>query len=162
MKETVNFFFPVNFQRMLSRALTYSALATAGLVASTLMVSGKANAQTPKPVNSNEVISYAQAVLGMEPARQQAFDEIKKIMGGQEIPKIVCNDPKSIGSLPKKAQDIAVNYCQRSQKIVQDSGFTIERFNQITTDIQSDEDLKGRISKALIDLQNQPKSRKPN
>lgn len=142
---------------MLSRTLSYSALATASLVASALIVSSKANAQSPPPVNSNEITSYAQAVLGMEPARQQAFDEIKKIMGEQEIPKIVCNDPKSIGSLPKKAQDIAVNYCQRSQKIVQENGFTIERFNKITVDIQNDENLKRQISNKLLDLQNSSK-----
>ncbi len=142
---------------MLSRTLSYSALATASLVASALIVSSKANAQSPPPVNKNEIISYAQAVLGMEPARQQAFDEIKKIMGEQEIPKIVCNDSKSIGSLPKKAQDIAVNYCQRSQKIVQEHGFTIERFNKITVDIQNDENLKRQISNTLIDLQNPAK-----
>lgn len=161
MKKTANFFLPRRWEQTLSRTLSYSVLAAAGLVASALIVSGKANAQTPQPVNRNEIISYAQAVLGMEPARQQAFDEIKKIMGEQEIPKIICNDPKSISSLPKKAQDIAVNYCQRSQKIVQENGLSVERFNRITIDIQNDDNLKRQISNTLLDLQDPAKFGKP-
>ncbi|OUL27830.1 hypothetical protein BV378_08710 [Nostoc sp. RF31YmG] len=158
MKKIADLFFQRSLQQMLSQSLSYSALATVGLVASALIVSSKANAQTPQPVNTNEITSYAQAVLAMEPARQQAFDEIKKLMGEREIPKIVCNDSKSIGSLPKKAQDIAVNYCQRSQKIVEDNGLTIERFNKITVDIQSDDNLKRQISNTLIRIQNPTKN----
>jgi Domain of unknown function (DUF4168) len=158
MKKIADLFCQRNLQQMLSQTLSYSALATVGFVASTLIVSGKANAQTPQPVNINEITRYAQAVLAMEPARQQAFDEIKKLMGDQEIPKIVCNDSKSISGLPKKAQDIAVNYCQSSQKIVEDNGLTIERFNKITVDIQSDDSLKQQITNTLIRIQNPAKN----
>ncbi|WP_228045816.1 MULTISPECIES: DUF4168 domain-containing protein [unclassified Tolypothrix] len=144
---------------MLSQSLSYSAIATASLVASVLIVSGKVNAQSPQPVNNDEVNNYAQAVLAMEPARQQAFDEIKKIIGGSEIPKIICNDSKTISGLPKKAQDVAVNYCTRSQKIVEDNGLTITRFNQITVNIQSDENLKLKIYNRLLTIQNSAKPR---
>ncbi|MDZ8053584.1 MAG: DUF4168 domain-containing protein [Aulosira sp. ZfuVER01] len=156
MKKIADLFFQRKLQHILSQALSYSAIATAGIVAS-VIISGKVNAQTPQPVNSNEIISYAQAVLAMEPARQQAFDEIKKLMGDREIPKIVCNDSKSISGLPKKAQDIAVNYCKHSQKIVEENGLTIERFNKITVDLQNDNDLKQKISNTLILIQNPAK-----
>ncbi|BAY07023.1 DUF4168 domain-containing protein [Calothrix sp. NIES-2098] len=157
MKNIADLFCQRKLQKMLSQSLSYSAIATAGIVAS-VIVSGKVNAQTPQPVNSNEIVSYAQAVLAMEPARQQAFDEIKKLMGDREIPKIVCNDSKSISTLPKKAQDIAVNYCKHSQKIVEDNGLTIERFNKITVDLQNDNDLKRQISNTLIRIQNPAKN----
>jgi Domain of unknown function (DUF4168) len=160
MKETANLFFRRSLKQMFSRTLSYSAIATTGLLASVLIFSSKANAQSPSPVNSNEITSYAQAVLAMEPARQQAFDEIKKLMGGREIPQIVCNDPKSISTLPKKAQNLAVNYCKHSQKIVEDNNLTIERFNQITVEQLNNKDLAGQISKKLIELQNpKPKNR---
>ncbi|MBD2340949.1 DUF4168 domain-containing protein [Calothrix sp. FACHB-156] len=159
MKNIADFFFPRSWQKILSQSVSYSAIATAGLVASVLMVSGKVNAQTPQPVNTDEVNNYAQAVLAMEPARQQAFDEIKKIIGGSEIPKIICNDAKTISGLPKKAQDVAVNYCTRSQKIVEDNGLTIIRFNQITLNIQSDENLKRQIYNRLLTIQNSAKPR---
>lgn len=159
MKNIADFCFPVSWQKILSQSLSYSAIATASLVASVLIVSGKVNAQSPQPVNNDEVNNYAQAVLAMEPARQQAFDEIKKIIGGSEIPKIICNDSKTISTLPKKAQDVAVNYCTRSQKIVEDNGLTIIRFNQITLNIQSDENLKRQIYNRLLTIQNSAKPR---
>jgi len=159
MKKIADFFFPVSWQKMLYQSLSYSAIATAGLVASALIVSGKVNAQTPQPLNSDQINNYAQAVLAMEPARQQAFDEIKKIIGGSEIPKIVCSDSKSISTLPKKAQDIAVTYCNRSQKIVEDNGLTIEVFNKITVALQSDDNLKRLIYNRLIFLQKPAESR---
>ncbi|MBW4561904.1 MAG: DUF4168 domain-containing protein [Mojavia pulchra JT2-VF2] len=153
MKNFSDFFFRISWQRLLSQTLSYSAIATTSLVASALVLSSKANAQTPSPVNNNEINSYAQAVLAMEPARQQAFDEIKKIIGGREIPKIVCNDSQSISTLPKKAQDIAVNYCTRSLKIVQDNGLSIDRFNKITLELQNDNNLKTQVYNRLIDIQ---------
>jgi Domain of unknown function (DUF4168) len=159
MKKIADFFFPVRWQKILYQSLSYSAIATAGLLASAIIVSGKVNAQTPQPVSGDEVNNYAQAVLAMEPARQQAFEEIKKIIGGSEIPKIICNDSKSISSLPKKAQDVAVNYCNRSQKIVEDNGLTIVRFNQITLNTQSDENLKRQIYNRLLIIQNNAKPR---
>ncbi len=144
---------------MLSQVSFCSFLATASLVASTLLLSVKADAQTPPPVNTNDINSYAQAVLAMEPARQQAFDEIKKLIGGKDIPKIVCNDSNSITTLPKKAQDIAVNYCNRYQKIVQESGLSFEQFNNITVELQNNSDLKNQIYKILLRLQSSPKNR---
>ncbi|MBD2356301.1 DUF4168 domain-containing protein [Tolypothrix sp. FACHB-123] len=159
MKKPANLFFRRSLKQMFSQTLSYTAIATTGLIASILIFSSEANAQNSSPVNSNEITSYAQAVLAMEPARQQAFDEIKKLMGGREIPKIVCNDPKSIGALPKKAQGIAVNYCKHSQKIVEDNNLTIERFNLITVETQKDENLKRQISNELIRLQNASKAR---
>ena len=159
MKKTANLFFRRSLKQMFSRTLSYSAIATTGLVASLLIFSSQANAQSPSPVNKDEVTKYAQSILGMEPARQQAFDEIKKLMGGREIPKIVCNDPKSISDLPKKVQNLAVNYCKHSQKVVEENGLTIERFNQITVDIQNDDNLKRQISNALIRLQNSSDNR---
>lgn len=159
MKKNTDFGFLANLQRMLSPVWLYSSLATVSLVATTLLVSVKANAQTPSPINSNEINNYAQAVLAMEPARQQAFDEIKKLIGGKDIPKIVCNDPKSITTLPKKAQDIAVNYCNRSLQIVQENGLTYDQFNNITLELQNNGDLKNQIYRTLLRLQNARKNR---
>jgi hypothetical protein len=118
----------------------------------------KADAQTVT-VNNTEVINYAQSVLKMEPKRQQAFEEIKKLIGEKEIPKIVCNDPSSMNSLPNQAKDIAVNYCNGSQTIVAENNLTIERFNQITLEIQTNSDLKRQIYNTLLRLQNESRSK---
>ncbi|MBH8565815.1 DUF4168 domain-containing protein [Nostoc sp. CENA67] len=157
MKKISDLIFRTSLQTMLSRNLFLGVLATASFIASTLTLHSKAEAQN-SPVNSSEITSYAQAVLAMEPSRQQAFEEIKKLIGGGEIPQIVCNDPNSMNSLPRKARDIAVNYCNRSQKIVEDNGLTISRFNGITVEIQNNNNLKRQVYNTLIRLQKAPDS----
>lgn len=143
--------------RMLLQSMFFVTLTAVGLVYSSLTLSAKLEAQTPSPaVNTGEVLNYAKAVLSMESGRQQAFDEIKKIVGSGDVPKIVCNEPNSFNSLPSKAKDIAVNYCNRSQRIVEDNGLSIQRFNKITQEIQTNEALKQQVYNELIRLQKKP------
>ncbi|WP_016952828.1 DUF4168 domain-containing protein [Anabaena sp. PCC 7108] len=137
----------------MSHSSVFATLTTASVIFSTLGINSKAAAQS-LTVNNTEVTNYAQSVLAMEPDRQQAFEEIKKMIGEKEIPKIVCNDVNSMSSLPRKAMDIAVNYCNRSQKIVENHGLTIERFNKITVEIQNSSDLKRQVYNTLLRLQN--------
>jgi hypothetical protein len=92
----------------------------------------------------------------MEPERRQAFEEIKKLIGGREIPQIVCSNSNSLSGLPNKARDIAVNYCNRSQKIVEQNGLSIDNFNKITRDLQSNQKLKDDVYYTLIELQKNP------
>ncbi|MDH6059621.1 DUF4168 domain-containing protein [Chrysosporum bergii ANA360D] len=137
-------------------------LATASLVTSSMFLDSQTNAQTPiinNQVNNTDIISYAQAVLAMETPRQQAFDEIKKLIGGGEIPKIICSDANSINSLPRQVKDIAITYCENSKKIVEDNGLTIDRFNTITIELQNNNNLKRQVYNTLIRLQKSPESR---
>lgn len=144
---------------MLLQSLFFVTVTTAGLVSSKLVFGLKVEAQTPPPsINNGELQNYAKAVLAMESGRQQAFDEIKKIIGSGDIPKIICNDPNSFNGLPGKAKDIAANYCSRSQKIVEDNGISIERFNEITKQLQNNDSLKKQMYNTLIKLQKQPGS----
>lgn len=158
MRRYYHRFFRLSLIRILSQSLFVGLIATASLVSSGLILSPKADAQAPQPVNPNELKSYARAMLTMEPQRLQAFDEIKKIVGSKEVPKIVCNDNNSLYGLPSKARDIAVNYCQRYQKVVEDNGLTIERYNTITTQVQNNEDLKRQMYNLLLLLQKKPLS----
>ncbi|WP_392532602.1 DUF4168 domain-containing protein [Nostoc sp. C117] len=155
MKKVSDFFSLPNRKRILSQSFFFGVIATVGLISNSFSSSSKTYAQAP-PVNNTEIKNYAQAVLAMEPARQKAFEEIKKLIGNGEIPKIVCNDSNSINGLPRKAQDIAVNYCTQSQKIVQDNGLGIDRFNKITIELQNDTNLKREVYNTLLRLQQTP------
>jgi glutaredoxin len=137
------------------QSLVLSSFTAFCLLGGTVVSGVKANAQNPT-VNATELTNYAKIILAMEPARQQAFDEIKKIVGNSEVPKIVCNDSNSFNGLPGKAKDIAVNYCKSSQKIVEDNGLSIERFNKITSEVQGNEGLKKMIFDELMKLQKKP------
>ncbi|GAX36773.1 DUF4168 domain-containing protein [Nodularia sp. NIES-3585] len=159
MKKIPNLFFQTSLQHIFPRNLFFGIFATASLVTSSITFSSHADAQTPAVNSTDDITSYAQAVLAMESPRQQAFDEIKKLIGGGEIPKIICNDPKSMNSLPRQAQDIAVTYCNRSQKIVEDNGLSIDRFNKITVELQNNNNLKRQVYNTLIRLQKTPEAR---
>lgn len=151
-------FLRMSIIRTISQSLLVGLLTTASLISNTLVFSSTADAQSPT-VTSNELTSYARALLKMEPQRQLALDEIKKIIGDKDLPKIVCNESSSFSSLPNKAKDIAVNYCQRSLKIVEENGLTFDRFNKITVEVQNNEELKRQIYNRLLDLQKTTKSR---
>ena len=160
MKKISDLFSRTSRKRTLSQSLFFGAIASVSVIFNAFSLSSKADAQTPPPiVNNTEINSYAQAVLAMEPARQNAFEEIKKLIGNGEIPNIVCNDSNSINGLPKKAQDIAVNYCNHAQKIVEDNGLKFEQFNKITIELQNNTILKRQVYNTLLRLQQPPESR---
>ncbi|MCW5314494.1 DUF4168 domain-containing protein [Nostoc sp. KVJ3] len=159
MNKISDFFSRTSRKRVLCQSFFFGAIATMGVISNTFSLGSKAYGQTPAPIaNNTQINSYAQAVLAMEPARQNAFEEIKKLIGNGEIPKIVCNDSNSINGLPRKAQDIAVNYCNRSQKIVQDNGLSIDQFNKITIELQNNDILKQQVYNTLLRLQKSPDS----
>jgi len=140
------------FQQILSQSLILVTITTTTQISITFSINTTAFAQTPN-INSTEVTNYAKAVLAMEPVRQQAFEEIKKLIGSKDIPKIICNDPNTVNALPGKAKDVAIKYCNNSQKIVEENKLTTERFNQITVEIQNSNTLKKQVYNTLLRLQ---------
>jgi hypothetical protein len=151
MKIISYLFFRPTKQRMLEKSFLLGTIAFVGLASSAFAFNSQVDAQTP-----TEIRNYAKSVLAMEPERRQAFEEIKKLIGGREVPQIVCSDSNSLNGLPNKARDIAVNYCNRSQKIVEQNGLSIDNFNKITRDLQSNEKLKAEIYNTLLNLQKNP------
>jgi hypothetical protein len=146
--------FPYSFSltkrtQTLIQSLVITSFTTLCLLGVAVTSGVKANAQN-STVNATELTNYAKAILAMEPKRQETVDGLKKILGDSEIPKIVCNDPNSFNGLPGKAKDIAVAYCNHSQKIVEENGLSIERFNKITSEVQNDESLQKKVSEQLM------------
>ena len=103
--------------------------------------------------SAEEVTNFARAVLAMEPLRQAAYDDIKRIIGSSQVPNINCSQPSSFSSLPGNARQIAVNYCNKSREFVRANRLTIERFNEIANQAQSNAELTRRIQNAMIELQ---------
>ena len=100
-----------------------------------------------------DVKNYARAVLAVEEVRQLSYRDIKKIVGSSGIPAIACHKPKSLQGLPQNVRVIAVEYCNKSKKIVESNGLTIDRFNAITVNVQSDPNLEKRVQAELLELQ---------
>jgi len=146
--------------QMLSRSLIVATLSSASVLsgwvpnlvgARLLEFSSVAYAQA---VSNAEVTQYARSVLVMEPVRQTAFNEIKRIIASDNVPSIICNQPRSFSSLPTNARNIAVDFCKRSRQIVESNGLPIDRFNAITVNLQNDANLERRVKNELLRLQN--------
>lgn len=98
-----------------------------------------------------QINQYAKVVLEIETERKTAYQQIQKILG-KTPPQISCNQKDSLKKLPKDAQKVAVDFCNKSKKIAQDSGLKSSEFNAITDGLKKDSDLKNRIQKAIIQL----------
>lgn len=154
--------FEPRLNRMFLQALIVGAFATVGLLSGiapdllsghspTLVFSSAAYAQD---VSDAEVKSYAQAVLKAEPVRQAALDKIKKMLGTENTDSIGCHNPESLDTLPDKAQNVAVDFCNEYKNLVESHGLTITRFNEITVNLQNDPNLEKRIQSELLHIQN--------
>ncbi|MBZ8179968.1 MAG: DUF4168 domain-containing protein [Oscillatoria sp. PMC 1051.18] len=145
--------------KKISRPLIVASLATMGvmlgIVPSISEQSFSLSFQTSayaQEFTDQDILNYARAILDMESLRQQAYDDIKQIIGTQP-PTIACNDRRSLRNLPRDAEAIAVNYCNGSRRIVQSSGLSVSQFNEMTARVQSDSRLKERVQQAMIRLQ---------
>lgn len=146
--------------KFLSQALVTAALAATGLLSGivpeisldspSLVFSSAVYAQ--QAVSDPEISNYAQAVLAMEPLRQQAYNEIKKILRG-DVPEIQCHRPESLDQLPAEASKIAKNYCNQALALVANY-LSPARFNQITRLADENSDLQQRIANRMQQLQN--------
>jgi hypothetical protein len=121
----------------------------------TEIVSFRSSAYT-QDFTADQIKRYATAVLLIETQRKQAYQAISQILG-KIPPAITCNQRESFNNLPANAQRIAVDYCNNSKKIVQDSGFTAAQFNALTNWIRSDDSLRRRVQNEMIRLQRENK-----
>jgi hypothetical protein len=151
MKKIYNLFLVPKIQQQLFLSCCLITLTIAGIMGASSDLTAKA--EDSPTVKDDELINYAKSILLMEGPRQEAFGKIKLLISSQEIPQIVCNVSESINRLPRQAKNIAVNYCTRSQNIVQENHLTVDRFNRITQAVQSNGTLKQRIYNILLNLQ---------
>ncbi|NEP16774.1 MAG: DUF4168 domain-containing protein [Leptolyngbya sp. SIO4C1] len=104
-------------------------------------------------VTNEEVRSYAEAVLSMENNRIEAYTQISDILtsAGFDVTeyRLSCPNAPSLTDVPRRVrsrvQPILVDYCNAAREIVETSGLTVDRFNDITTAHRNDSDLTERI-----------------
>ncbi len=153
-----------NFLWKLTQSVTVGSLSTLALMAFALPTlspsfdgaksvwSLQAQAQTASTFTAEEIRNYARAVLGMEPRRQAAYEEIRS-SAGTTIPVVICNQNRSINQLQREIRAIAVNYCTQAKAIIESNDLTISQFNEITQQQQSNTQLKQQIQSELLRLQ---------
>ncbi len=143
---------------VLSRFFIANTLAFLGLVGgmipevswqpTALVFRSKAYSQEFSPDSINR---YAKAVLAIEVERKKAFEEIQTLIG-RVPPQLTCTNRESIKKLPRNAQVIAINFCNRSKNIAEQSGLKPGEFNQITEAARKNANIKTQIQRAIINL----------
>jgi hypothetical protein len=101
-----------------------------------------------------QIQNYARAVLQIESHRQQAYRQIQQIIG-RSPGNLACYQPETLRILPREAQKIAVDFCNTSKKIAQNSGLSADQFNRITRQAQTDAALKRLIQNAIRQIRRQ-------
>lgn len=159
-----------NLNRILSQSLIVAALSATGLVSGwvpefsgkspSLVFNGAAYAQ--EQFSTQEITSYARAVLQIEGLRVQSYQEIKQEVQKNNsegtVPPIVCNETSNINRLDRNIRAIAVNYCSLATKFIEGNDLTVSRFNEITMAQQNDPAFRERIKQELIRIQQQQQS----
>lgn len=145
--------------RMLCQFSIVAFLSTIGLLCGlapdlsasspTLMFSSAATAQA---VSDDEAVRFARAAYTIEKRRQAVVEEIKNRTGGN-VPDITCDAPEKLDSLPTDIRNDVKKFCDFSRQAIEANQLAVGRFIQIRNLQQTDADLKGRIQRELIRLQ---------
>ena len=110
-----------------------------------------AQAQQQPGFTEQDISNYARAVLDIEGIRETAYRDIESILEpGKAVPDVSCNETRSINELDKAVREIAVNYCNEAKSLIESSGLTVSRFNEITKSQQADPKLQQRIQAELV------------
>ncbi|QDZ38956.1 DUF4168 domain-containing protein [Euhalothece natronophila Z-M001] len=122
-------------------------LATRGLLQNSSI------AQAQNNYDEEKLNSYAAAVLEIEPIREEVKRKIQAELDGQPMPQMACHRSESYQDLPEEARSLIINYCQRSEEIVENQGLSVSEFNEITQEIQNNPELRQRVQDKMLELQ---------
>lgn len=112
-------------------------------------------------VTPDEIGQYAQAVLEIDGHRAEAYTQIKNLLLSVNFDigdvSVSCSNTQQISKVPRavrqQVRNLFVGYCNRAQDIVQGTGLSPRRFNEITSAHQENNALSERIQQELIRLQ---------
>jgi glutathione peroxidase-family protein len=158
MLKTSPFIFQPNLKRIASKSLIVGLLSTTGLLFGIIpelrgdrpiVVLNSSSAYAQQAISDEEVQKFARAAYAIERKRLSVSDEVKK-RSGSIISGFVCNQ---LDTVSPDIRSLVVDFCNFSRQTIESSGLTVQRFNQIMTQRESDPDLKRRIDAAIRGLQ---------
>lgn len=100
-----------------------------------------------------ETENYAQAGYEVELLRREIYQEIKNLIN-EPLPNIVCDRQETFDDLEPNVREIAERYCSQSLEIVQRNNLTIDRFNELKTYYDRQDDFYQQVQNILLKLQN--------
>ncbi|MEN9273507.1 MAG: DUF4168 domain-containing protein [Gloeomargarita sp. DG02_4_bins_56] len=97
-------------------------------------------------LSEDRIQRYALIVLELEPIRQAHLEEARRLLGSVNTSGNLCGER----NLPASVQAVCNRYFERSQRLVEQRGLTVQEFNAITTQAQQDPNLSKRIQEAML------------
>ena len=139
----------------LCRSAIAGVLSTVGLLAG---VVPQLSFHSPTPIFSvsasaqdDDAVRFARAAYAIEQRRVSVSAEVKKITGS--VPDIACNQPQRLNSFPPNVRSLIVDFCNFSRQTIEKNGLTVDRFNAIMMQRQSDPEIGRRIDAEVRRLQ---------
>lgn len=114
-------------------------------------------------VSDDELSEFAQAFQGVRMVNQQAQQEMAKVVqeGGMEIKRFneiheaTMNPAEEVEATEEEKEqhkeiaegieDLQENFQGKMEEVIEDSGMTIQRYQQIATSLQTDPELQERL-----------------
>ncbi|MEN9207149.1 MAG: DUF4168 domain-containing protein [Gloeomargarita sp. GMQP_bins_25] len=96
--------------------------------------------------SDDRIQRYAQIVLELEPIRQAHLEEARRLLGRVSTSGNLCGER----NLPPAVQNVCDRFFEKSQRLVEQRGLTVQEFNAITLQAQQDPNLSKRIQEAML------------
>jgi len=120
-------------------------------------------AQTPPAaINPQEIQQYASSVLRIESLRTIALRDIQPLVESSILSELSCHQRDTFRRLPNPAKDIFVTYCTQSIDVVEQTGLSIARFNEITATQSTNSAIANQVQQTLQQLQRDAGARPPS
>ncbi|NJN60223.1 MAG: DUF4168 domain-containing protein [Coleofasciculaceae cyanobacterium RL_1_1] len=142
------------------RSLTRHLIATGAIALTAISLtacgsnsSDPAETATTGAPSPEQTIAYARALWEIERERTAAYDALTAEIASDKLPALICDQPKSLQVLRGTARDIAVEFCNTAQSIVERTRLTSEEFNELTRAREADPTLQAAIDTELLRIQ---------
>lgn len=100
-----------------------------------------------------EIANYARAGSQVEQLRREAYKEIKTLMN--EPPgNIVCNQSETRENLKPEVQVVTDSFCNQILQIPQQNNLSNNRYNELTSYYEQQNDFYQQVQNVLLKLQN--------
>lgn len=147
----------LNLSRRFQQTLLVGVLSTVGALSGlSINPTGEFSVSMGSAVyaqDNTQLAEYAKIVYAIEQLRRPAYQEAKRMMGG-ELPKDVCTQQQT--PVPQSVRSICNNFFEKSDQILQRSKLKRAEFNEMTRRQQSDPTLQKLIQDQLIKIQRDP------
>jgi hypothetical protein len=149
------------FVRLISSSILASLGILLGLAPEILIQSTESNSVVTVSLVSRaygqqftpaETENYAKAGYEVELLRREVYQEIKNLIK-EPPPNILCDQQSTIDQLKPEIKNIANRYCTQSRQIVQNHGLSINRFNELKSYYDRQDEFYQQVQGVLLKLQ---------